>query len=177
MFKQLVQFSKADTFLWAGIGIFSLIIILAFSAVASNVGLVVKSLVGLVVVMILPGYTIVKLYFDKVQISDNLTKNQDINKAVDKLIMSLGLSIAFIVPLNFVWNYLLTMGGGESSAPECMESGANAADCKGGSNIWGNVDEELIYSGTASWRSLLTVLVVIGLAVGYRIYQLKAQKK
>lgn len=178
MLKQLVQFSKADTFLWAGIGIFSLIIILAFSVIASNVGLVVKSLVGLVIVMILPGYIIVKLYFDKVQISDNMTKNQDINKAIDKLIMSLGLSIACIVPLNFVWNYLLTMGGGEGAAPACAEGSANAADCKpeGGSNIWGNVDEEMIYTGTAGLRSLFTVVLVIGLAIGYKIYQVKYKK-
>lgn len=178
MFKELVKFSKADIFLWAGIGIFSLILILAFSAIASNVGLVVKSLVGLVIVMILPGYIIVKLYFDKVQISENMTKNQDINQAIDKLIMSLGLSVACIVPLNFVWNYLLTMGGGEGSAPECAEGSAGAASCKpeGGSNIWGNVDEELIYSGTAGLRSLLTVLLVIGLAVGYRVYQVKYKK-
>lgn len=176
MFKELVKFSKADTWMWAGLGVFSLILIIAFSIVSENPGLVVKSLIGLVVVMILPGYTIVKLFFDHVQVSDNITKNPDINKALDKVIMSIGLSIACIVPLNFLWNYLLTMGGGEGSAPDC---GANAADCKpsGGSNLWGNVDEELIYTGTAGLRSLFTVLLVIGLAVAYRIYQVKKANK
>ncbi|MGY6214542.1 DUF1616 domain-containing protein [Methylolobus aquaticus] len=170
MFKDLVKFSKADTLMWAGIAIFSLILIVAFSLMASNPGLVVKSLIGLVVVMILPGYTIVKLFFDHIQISDNMTKNPDINKALDKLIMSIGISVACIIPLNFVWNYLLTMGGGEGGAPDC----AAGADCKpSGSNLWGNVDEELIYTGSASWRSLATVILVIGIAVGYRVFQYK----
>lgn len=176
MFKELVKFGKADTLMWAGIGVFSLILIIAFSLMASNPGLVVKSLIGLVVVMILPGYTIVKLYFDHIQVSDNMTKNPDINKALDKLIMSVGLSVACIVPLNFVWNYLLTMGGGEGAgAASCPEG---SADCKpAGSNLWGNVDEELIYTGSASWRSLFTVLLVIGVAIGYRVYQAKRAAK
>jgi len=179
MFKELVKFSKADTLMWAGIGIFSLILIVAFSLMASNPSLVVKSLIGLVVVMILPGYTIVKLFFDHIQVSDNMTKNPDINKALDKLIMSIGLSVACIIPLNFVWNYLLTMGGGEGGgAADCAEGSANLADCKPtGSNLWGNVDEELIYTGSASWRSLLTVILVIGLAIGYRVFQAKRAQK
>jgi hypothetical protein len=179
MFKELVKFSKADTLMWAGIGIFSLILIVAFSVISANPGLVVKSLIGLVVVMILPGYTIVKLFFDHVQVSENMTKNPDINKALDKLIMSIGLSVACIIPLNFVWNYLLTMGGGEGSAPECAEGSSNVGDCKptGGSNLWGNVDEELIYTGSAGMRSLFTVILVIGLAIAYRIFQYKRAQK
>jgi hypothetical protein len=181
MFKDLVKFSKADTLMWAGIGIFSLILIVAFSLISANPGLVVKSLIGLVVVMILPGYTIVKLFFDHIQVSDNMTKNPDINRALDKLIISIGISVACIVPLNFVWNYLLTMGGGEGSggAADCPSGSTNMADCKpaSGSNLWGNVDEELIYTGSASFRSLLTVLLVIGVAIGYRVFQVKRAAK
>lgn len=160
MIKELFQFRKEDVYMWAGVGIFSLIILVALSFISST-GLVLKDLFGLAVILILPGYVIVKLFFDNVEISENLTKNPDINKAIDKLIMSLGCSIACVIPLNFVWNYLLTMGGGE--------------DQKG--NIWGNVDEEMIYTGSASWRAIFTVILVIGVAVGVKLYQLKAGKK
>jgi hypothetical protein len=178
MFKELFQFRKADMLMWGGVGVFSLIMIVAFSVISASGGLLIKDLFGLAIVMILPGYIIVKLYFDKVQISENLTKDPDINEAIDKLIMSIGLSVSCIVPLNFVWNYLLTMGGGEGSLPECAEGSAKAADCKpsGGSNLWGNVDEEMIYTGNASWRALATVILVIGVAVGYKVYQLKIKK-
>jgi hypothetical protein len=160
MIKELFQFRKEDVYMWAGVGIFSLIILVALSFISST-GLVLKDLFGLAVILILPGYVIVKLFFDNVEISENLTKNPDINKAIDKLIMSLGCSIACVIPLNFVWNYLLTMGGGE--------------DQKG--NIWGNVDEEMIYTGSASWRAIFTVILVVGVAVGIKLYQLKASKK
>lgn len=164
MIKELFKFGKADMLMWAGVGIFSIILIVAFSVISAGGTLLIKDLIGLVVVMILPGYTIVKLYFDNLQISENLTKNPDINHAIDKLIMSIGLSVACIIPLNFLWNYLLTMGGGEES-----KSG-------GGVNLWGNVDEEMIYTGSASWRALFTVILVIGLAIGYKIYQLKVKR-
>lgn len=164
MIKELFKFGKADMLMWAGVGIFSIIMIVAFSVISASGTLVIKDLIGLVIVMILPGYTIVKLYFDNLQISDNLTKDPDINHAIDKLIMSIGLSVACIIPLNFLWNYLLTMGGGEESK------------AGGGTNLWGNVDEEMIYTGSASWRALFTVILVIGLAVGYRVYQIKFKK-
>ena len=164
MIKDLFKFGKPDILMWSGVGIFSVIMIIAFSVISASGGLVIKDLIGLVVVMILPGYTIVKLYFDDVTISDNLTKDPDINHAIDKLIMSLGFSVACIIPLNFMWNYLLTMGGGETSK------------AGGGTNIWGNVDEEMIYTGSASLRALFTVILVIGLAIGYKLYQLKTKK-
>jgi len=43
--------------------------------------------------------------------------------------------------------------------------------------VRGNVDEEQIYSGSASWRSLFTVIVVIGLAIGYKIFEAKRKAK
>lgn len=164
MIKELFKFGKADMLMWSGIGIFSLILIVAFSVISAGGSLLIKDLIGMVVVIILPGYTIVKLYFDNLQLSENLTKNPDINHAIDKLIMSIGLSVACIIPMNFLWNYLLTMGGGEESK------------AGGGTNLWGNVDEEMIYTGSASWRALFTVILVIGLAIGYKVYQLKFKK-
>ncbi|MGZ8216253.1 DUF1616 domain-containing protein [Methylomagnum sp.] len=151
--------------MWAGVGIFSMILIIAFSVISSSGGLLLKDLFGLVVVLILPGYTVVKLYFDNLQISENLTKDPDINHAIDKLIMSIGISVACIIPLNFVWNYLLTMGGGEDT------------QAGGGNNLWGNVDEEMIYTGSASWRALFTVILVVGLAIGYKLFQVSTKKK
>ena len=165
MIKDLFKFGKPDVLMWSGVGIFSVILIVAFSLFSSNSGLVVKDLFGMAVVLILHGYVIVKLYLDNITISENLTKNADVNKAIDLLIMSIGVSIASIIPMNFIWNYLLTMGGGED-----VKSGA-------GSNLWGNVDEEQIYTGSASWRSLFTVIVVVGLAIGYKIYEQKRRAK
>jgi hypothetical protein len=170
MFKDLFTFDKADKLMWSGVGIFALILIVAFTVISSAGGLLIKDLIGLVVVMILPGYTIVKLYFNNLQLSDNLTKNPDINHAIDRLIMSIGLSVATIIPMNFVWNYLLTMGGGESGG-DCT-----GGDCKPAGNLWGNVDEEMIYTGTASFRALFTVILVIGAAIGYKVWQMKKGK-
>ena len=165
MIKELFNFGKPDYYLWGGVGAFSIILIVAFSLFSSGGGLVVKDLFGMAVVLILPGYVIVKLYLDKVEISEGLTKNPDINKAIDILIMSIGISVATIIPMNFVWNYVLTMGGGEDSA-----SGTAG-------NLWGNVDEEQIYSGSASFRSIFTVIVVIGTAIGYKIFDAKRKGK
>jgi len=160
MIKDLFKFGKPDILMWSGVGAFSVILIVAFSLFSTGGGLVVKDLFGLAVVLILPGYVVVKLYLDNVEISEDLTKNPDVNKAIDLLIMSIGVSICSIIPMNFVWNYLLTMGWGEESAV---------------GNIRGNVDEEMIYTGSASLRSLFTVIVVVGLAIGYKIWEQKRQ--
>lgn len=163
--KDLFKFGKADTYMWAGVGLFSIILIIAFSLFSSGGGLVVKDLFGMVIVLIIPGYVIVKLYLNDLQISEDLTKNPDINRAIDLLIMSIGISIATIIPMNFIWNYVLTMGSEDTS------SLGGAVDLKG------NVDEEEIYSGSASWRSLATVVVVVGLAIGYKIVEAKRKPK
>lgn len=34
----------------------------------------------------------------------------------------------------------------------------------------------MIYSGSASWRALFTVILVIGVAVGIKLYRLKTPK-
>lgn len=160
MFKQMFQFRKDDLIMWAGIGAFSLIILAALSLIGSNGFLILKDLLGLAVVILLPGYVIVKLYLDNFQVSENMTKDPDVNKAIDKIIMSMGCGVACIIPLNFLWNYLLTMGGGESA--------------KG--NIWGNVDEEMIYTGSATYRALFTVILVLAIAIGTKIYLLKKKQ-
>jgi hypothetical protein len=159
--KDLFKFGKADAYLWSGVGIFSIILVVAFSLFSSGGGLVIKDLFGMAIVLIAPGYVIYKLYLNELQITENLTKNEDINHAIDMLMISVGLSVATIIPMNFVWNYLLTMGGGEE-----LTSG-------GASNLWGNVDEEEIYSGSASFRALFTVIVVVGLAIGYKVFDAK----
>ena len=165
MIKDLFKFGKPDVYLWSGIGAFSIILIVAFSVFSSGGGLVVKDLFGMAVVLILPGYVIFKLYLNELKITDDLTANEDINRAIDMLIVSIALSVSTIIPMNFVWNYLLTMGGGEESSPG------------GASNLWGNVDEEEIYSGSASFRSIFTVIVVVGLAIGYKVFDAKRKEK
>lgn len=161
MIKDLFKFGKADLYMWGGVGVFSIILIVAFSLFANGGGLVIKDLFGMAVVMLLPGYVVYKLYLNELQITEDLTKNADVNHAIDMLIISIGISVATIIPMNFVWNYLLTMGGGEEST------------AGGASNLWGNVDEEEIYSGSASFRSLFTVIVVVGLAIGYKVFEAK----
>ena len=79
MIKDLFKFGRPDVLMWSGVGIFSMILIIAFSLFSSGGGLVVKDLFGLAVVLILPGYVVVKLYLDNIEISENLTKNPDIN--------------------------------------------------------------------------------------------------
>ena len=165
MIKDLFKFGKPDVYLWSGVGIFSIILIVAFSLFSTGGGLVVKDLFGMAVVLIIPGYVIFKLYMNELQITENLTGNEDINRAIDMLIVSIALSVCTIIPMNFVWNYLLTMGGGEESSPG------------GASNLWGNVDEEEIYSGSASFRSIFTVIVVVGLAIGYKVFDAKRKEK
>jgi hypothetical protein len=159
MIKDWFKFGKEDAYMWAGLGIFSLIMIVALSLISST-GLVVKDLFGLVVVMVIPGYVIVKLYLDNFIVSDNLTKNPIINGAIDKLIMSMGCSIATIVPINYLWKYLLDMGIATSSG-----------------DLMGTVEDEMIYSGNASWRSLFTVILVIGVALGVKFYQSRKQQQ
>ncbi len=159
MIKEMFQFRREDMLMWAGVGAFSLVMLAALSLIGDNGFMVFKDLIGLVVVNLLPGYIIVKLYLDNFQVSE-MFKDPVINKAVDKIIMSLGCGITCVIPLDFLWNYLLTMGGGEGA--------------KG--NIWGNVDEELIYTGSASYRALFTVIVVIAIAVGTKVYLMKAKK-
>ena len=158
--KSLFIIRKADIYMWSGVGIFSLILIIAFSVISASGGLVIKDLIGLVVVLIIPGYTVAKLYLDDIKLSDNLTKNEDINKAIDLLILSIGISISTIIPMNFVWNYVLTMGFDEGGS-------------SGATDIKGNVDEEEIYSGSASYRSLFTVILVVGLAIAYKVIDAK----
>ncbi|MGI9211330.1 MAG: hypothetical protein ACR2HF_02560 [Methylococcaceae bacterium] len=157
MFKEMFHFRKEDLIMWGGIGAFGMVILAALSLIGSNGFMIFKDLIGLVVVILLPGYVIVKLFLDNFQVSENMTKDPDINKAIDKVIMSMGCGVCSIIPLNFVWNYMLTMGGGEGP--------------KG--NIWGNVDEELIYTGSASYRALLTVVVVLAVTIGIKIFLLK----
>lgn len=160
MFKEMFQFRKEDLLMWGGVGAFSLVMLAALSLIGGNGLLILKDLIGLAVVILIPGYVIVKLYLDNFQVSENMTKDPDVNKAIDKLIISMGCGIGCIIPLNFLWNYLLTMGGGEGA--------------KG--NIWGNVDEEMIYTGSASVRALTTVILVLAIAIGIKFYQLKKKQ-
>ena len=106
MIKELFKFRKEDLLMWGGVGVFSLVMLAVLSLVSANGALVFKDLVGMVVVLLLPGYIIVKLYLDNFQVSENMTKNPDVNKAIDKLILSIGAGVISIIPLNFIWNYL-----------------------------------------------------------------------
>lgn len=156
MWKEMFKFGKDDLMMWNGIGAFTVILVIIMAVFTTNAWSVVLNMLGLVMMLILPGYVIVKLYLDDLNIGENLTKNPVINRAIDRLILSFGCGIASVIPLNFIWNYLLTMGG---------EAG------KG--NIWGNVDEEMIFTGSAPVRAFITLLLVLGVAIGIKVFQMK----
>jgi uncharacterized membrane protein len=149
MIKGLFTFRKEDVLMWAGLGTVSLIVVVLMTVFTTNGLGVVDNIVGIVMMLLMPGYVLVKLFLDDFRINDNVTKNPDVNKAVDKLILSFGCGMIAVIPLNFVWNYLLRFGG--------------------------NVEDEAMLVGSASWRALFTLILVVGGALGYKIYTLKKQ--
>jgi hypothetical protein len=156
MLKSLFKFGKEDLMMWNGIGAFTVVLVVIMAIFTTNAWSVVLNVLGLVMMLILPGYVIVKLYLNDFQIGENMTKNPLINRAIDLMILSFGCGVVAIIPLNFMWNYVLTMGGEASKG-----------------NIWGNVDEEVIFTGSAPVRAAITLILVLGVAVGYKIYQVK----
>ena len=92
-------FTDIDKKLWKGIGAVGLIFVIVFSVFtsASPFFYIEKFLVA-VFVMFLPGYSILKLYFDEVKLSDYVI--------ADKVMVSFGLSVISMVIPYFLSTYL-----------------------------------------------------------------------
>lgn len=98
---RLFHTDRHDAVLWFGIGIFGLIIVSWFSlfTMSSPVEFILRFGIT-VAVMFLPGYFIAKLFFDSLVLSAY--------PALDKLMMSISLSIATVQTLYFILTYLRT---------------------------------------------------------------------
>jgi uncharacterized membrane protein len=94
-------FDQDDKKLWMGIAAFGgvAIILLSLFATTSPFYWVERLLITLFQ-MFLPGYVIVKLFLNNIQLTENLI--------LDKFLVSLGISVATVQTLYFVSTYLRT---------------------------------------------------------------------
>ncbi|BCX88008.1 hypothetical protein MIN45_P0375 [Methylomarinovum tepidoasis] len=94
---------KSDLIMWAGIGVVSVIFIVIFSVFTTTSPIdLAKKILSAILIMFLPGYVIVKLYLDDLKLSRN--------PAVDKFILSFGLSMVTVQSLSFLVNYFAVYG-------------------------------------------------------------------
>lgn len=89
---------KPDLLMWLGILAVSVVFIGIFMIFTTTSPLeLIKRILSAILIMFLPGYVIVKLYLDDLKMSENA--------AVDKFILSFGLSIVTVQSLAFLVNY------------------------------------------------------------------------
>lgn len=95
---KFIKFTRDDLLMWAGIAIFSVILIAIFMifTTTSPVAILSRILAALYVVF-LPGYLIVKLYFDDVYLTAN--------RPLDKFIFSFAASLVTVQTLAFIIQY------------------------------------------------------------------------
>lgn len=94
---------KSDLIMWAGILVVSIIFIVIFSVFTTTSPVdLAKKILSAILIMFLPGYVIVKLYLDDLKLSEN--------PAVDKFILSFGLSMVTVQSLAFLVNYFAVYG-------------------------------------------------------------------
>lgn len=129
-------FDKDDKTLLVGILAISTIAIVIFSVFHSTSPFtyLAKFSIGLFE-MFLPGYVIMKLFLDRIQLTEN--------RAIDKAIVSFGLSMVTVQLIYFLSTYVRTYAF--------------------------NVDEDMISSNTIA---IVLVLLVIGGAFGAKFYLL-----
>lgn len=120
-----------DQKMWGGIGVFSVIMIVLFSLFTGSAFLVAEKIGAGLLEMVVPGYVIVKLFLNDMQVTEN--------RALDRFILSLGISIAIIIPLAFVTEYITIFGFNEDQ------------------------DERI---ARESYKAIIIVLFVIGAAFG-----------
>ncbi|HHJ38257.1 MAG: hypothetical protein AXA67_14030 [Methylothermaceae bacteria B42] len=94
---------KDDIMLWGGILVVSAVFIGIFMVFTTTPPLdLIKKILSAILIMFLPGYIIMKLYLDDVKLSNN--------PAVDKFILSFGLSMVTVQSLAFIVNYFAVYG-------------------------------------------------------------------
>jgi uncharacterized membrane protein len=92
-------FDKEDKKLWLGIAGVGIIFIVVFSIfTTTSPFLLLEKFFAAVLEMFLPGYVIMKLFFDNISFSEN--------RIADRAIVSVGLSIATMVTTYFLTTYL-----------------------------------------------------------------------
>ena len=131
--NKFFTFNEIDKKLWLGIGAVSLVFIIIFAVFTTSPVLIFEKVLIAIFEMFLPGYIIMKLFLDDLDLTEN--------KVVDKVMISLGLSIMVMVTLYFISTYIRTY----------------ALD----------VDEDVINSNTIA---IIQSLVVIGGAFGAKFY-------
>lgn len=124
---------SVDQKMWGGIGVFSVIMIIMFSLFTNSAFLVAEKIgVGLLE-MFIPGYVIVKLFMNDVKVTEN--------QALDRFIISLGISFVTVQLLAFITEYITVFGLNEDQ------------------------DERI---RRENYKSLIIVALVIGTAFGVK---------
>lgn len=131
--KHLEKMS-VDQKMWGGIGVFSVIMVVMFSLFTTGGALVVAEKIGAgLLEMFVPGYVIVKLYLNDMKVTEN--------QALDRFILSLGLSFVTVQLLSFITEYITVFGLNEDQ------------------------DERI---SRENYKSLIIVALVIGTAFGVK---------
>ena len=127
---------KSDLIMWAGIAVVSILFIVIFAVFTTTSPIdLIKKILSAILIMFLPGYVIVKLYLDDLRLSQN--------PAVDKFILSFGLSMVTVQSLAFLVNYFAI----------------HEAD----------LDQELRIK-LENWVPVIIVTLVIAVAVGLKFF-------
>jgi len=87
-----------DKKLWLGLGAAGLVFIIAFTLFSGGLMANIERVISALVVVVLPGFLIMKLFVDKISLSDN--------KIADKLMLSFGLSLLTMVVPYFLTTYI-----------------------------------------------------------------------
>ncbi|GAB4363076.1 MAG: hypothetical protein ACPW60_04865 [Methylohalobius sp. ZOD2] len=128
---------KTDLLMWAGILVISFIFIGIFMAFTTTSPIeLIKKILSAILIMFLPGYVIVKLYLDDVHLTEN--------PALDRFILSFGLSMVTVQSLAFLVNYFAI----------------HSLD----------LDQE-IRIGVENWVPPIIVILVISVAVGLKFFK------
>jgi uncharacterized membrane protein len=96
--KNYFEFDEEDKKLWRGIALAGVIYIVAFSLFWGGWFHQIERVTFTLLVIFLPGYSILKLFLDKVRVSDNVI--------ADKIMLSFGLSIASMIVPYYLLTYL-----------------------------------------------------------------------
>ena len=98
--NKFFTFNEIDKKLWLGIGAASLAFVIIFAVFTTSPVLIIEKVLIGIFEMFLPGYIIMKLFLDNLELTDY--------KVADKAMISLGLSIMVMVTLYFLTTYIRT---------------------------------------------------------------------
>lgn len=96
--KDYFEFDQDDKKLWMGLAAAGVLYVVAFSLFWGGLFHQVEKALFFLLEDILPGYLILKLYLDKLSLSDN--------RIVDKLMLSFGMSLGVMVVPFYLLKYL-----------------------------------------------------------------------